>query len=454
MKKFVFLLLVAGIFIASCSSTPQPCTPVKTEHSTPEWSKNLSIYELNVRQFSEEGTFKAIENRLDELKAMNVGIIWLMPIHPIGEKERKGSLGSYYAVKDYKDVNPNYGTKQDFADLVKAVHDKGMFLIIDWVANHSAPDNVWTKEHSDYFTKNEKGEFVPPVADWSDTIDLNYDNPEMRKAMIDALEYWVREFNIDGYRCDVAEMVPTDFWNDARKALDQIKPVFMLAEAEKEEHHAKAFDMSYGWEMHHYFNEIAKGNKNVTDFLDLIKREDCRFDEAAYRMRFVDNHDENSWNGFTSERMGNAEQAMIVLSATIPGMPLLYSGNEAGLDKRLQFFDKDPIVWKAHPNRALYTKLFELKKQTPALFNGIYGGDFEILPQTDEQVIVFKRKLDMSEIIVFINLSNKPIKKQFGSDVFSAPSYHNYFGNYSMEMNLGWDINFEPWQYEILVAEK
>jgi glycosidase len=228
----------------------------------------------------------------------------------------------------------------------------------------------------------------------------------------------------------------------------------MLAEAEKEEHHAKAFDMSYGWEMHHYFNEIAKGNKNVTDLLELINRENCRFDKAAYRMRFVDNHDENSWNGTIQERMGEAASALTVLSATLPGMPLLYSGNEAGMDKRLKFFEKDPIEWKAHPNRELYKKLFGLKAQTPALFNGNVGGDIEILPQTDEQILVFKRYTDESEVLVFINLSKNTLKKQFGPDVFKAPTYHNYFGNYSMEMNLGWDINFEPWQYEILIAEK
>jgi len=382
-----------------------------------------------------------------------VGIIWLMPIHEIGELNRKGSLGSYYAVKDYKDVHPDYGTKQDFQDLVNAIHDKGMYVIIDWVANHTSWDNVWVKTNPEFYTKNDKGEYIPPVEDWADVIDLNYDNTELRTAMIDALAYWVKEFDIDGYRCDVAGEVPTEFWNDARKQLDSIKPVFMLAEAEQEEHHAKAFDMSYGWEMHHYFNEIAKGNKNVNDLIELIEKENHRFDKAAYRMRFVDNHDENSWNGTIQERMGDAASALIVLSATLPGMPLLYSGDEAGLDKRLAFFEKDPIEWKEHPNRVLFTKLFTLKKENSALFNGEFGSDLEILSVSDKNVIVFKRKKDQNEVFVFINLSNKKISKQFDKSVFTEKTYSNYFGNYEMETTLGWDVNFEPWQYEVLVSK-
>lgn len=407
-KRFGLVLLVFGWVLSACSPAQKPCNPVKTELSTPEWTKNLSIYELNVRQFSKEGTFKAVEARLDELNDLNVGIIWLMPIHPIGEKNRKGTLGSYYAVKDYKEVNPEFGNKQDFKDLVDAIHAKGMYVIIDWVANHTAWDHSWVETNPEFYTKGEHGEFVPPVADWADVIKLNYDNVEMRAAMTDALEYWVREFDIDGYRCDVAQSVPDDFWDSVRSKLDAIKPVFMLAEAEYENHHIKAFDMSYSWEMHHCFNEIAQGKKSASDLIELINRENCRFPTEAYRMRFVDNHDENSWNGTNKERLGDAESIMIVISATLPGMPLLYSGDEAGLDKRLEFFEKDPIEWKEHPNRALYTALFKLKKNNPALFNGAYGGDFNVIDTKNDHVLAFSRVKGENEVVVIANLSNKP----------------------------------------------
>ncbi|TNE70511.1 alpha-amylase [bacterium] len=449
-KYWVGLVLLSWVLI-TCNSE-KPCKPVSTTLSTPEWTKNLSIYELNIRQFSNEGTFKAVENRLDELKAMNVGIIWLMPIHPIGEKNRKGPLGSYYAVKDYKDVSPEYGTKEDFKSLVDAIHAKGMYVIIDWVANHTAWDISWVETNPEFFTKNEKGEFIPPVADWADVIDLNYDNPEMRASMIDALEYWVQDFNIDGYRCDVAQSVPDDFWVDARTKLDAIKPVFMLAEAEYEIHHEKAFDMSYGWEMHHYFNEIAQGKKTAEDLVDLLKREDCRFPKEAYRMRFVDNHDENSWNGTNKERMGDAETVMTVIASTLPGMPLLYSGDEAGMDKRLKFFERDPIEWKEHKNRALYTELFALKKNTPALYNGSYGGSFELIKTDNHNILAFKRVKGESELIVLANLSageetmthtyltkNKTFKRVLSEGVLTDAPVNG--------------LEMAPWGFEVWLAE-
>ncbi|MCK4715451.1 MAG: alpha-amylase, partial [Candidatus Marinimicrobia bacterium] len=214
----------------------------------PDWSRNASIYEVNIRQFSLEGTFAEFEKYLPELQKMGVKIIWLMPIHPIGELNRKGTLGSYYSVKDYKEVNPEFGTKEDFRRLVKRTHELGMYIIIDWVANHSAWDNVWTSTNPDFYSTDSDGNYIIPVADWTDVIDLNYDNPELRKAMIDALVYWIKAFDIDGYRCDVAALVPTDFWETVRDTLDKIKPVFMLAEAHEPELQVKAFDMTYAWQ--------------------------------------------------------------------------------------------------------------------------------------------------------------------------------------------------------------
>ena len=219
---------------------------IQAQLKTPEWVSNATIYEVNVRQFTPEGTFAAFEKELPRLKAMGVDILWLMPIHPIGELNRKGSLGSYYAVRDYRGINPEFGTHEDFSRLVAAAHQLGMKIIIDWVANHTSPDHLWIEEgRLDWYTLDSMGKVQPTIGtDWWDVADLNYDNEELRSEMIECMSYWVRDFNIDGYRCDVAGWVPMDFWTRARASLDQIKPVFMLAEAEGNELYS-AFEMTY-----------------------------------------------------------------------------------------------------------------------------------------------------------------------------------------------------------------
>ena len=396
----------------------------------PEWAKNTNIYELNVRQYSPEGTFKAVEGDLDRLKELGVGIIWFMPIHPIGEKNRKGPLGSYYAVKDYKGINPEFGNEEDFRSLVDKAHEMGMHVIIDWVANHTAWDHRWATEHPEYYTKNEDGEFIPPMdTDWTDVIDLNYDSQEMRMEMRDALKYWVSEFNIDGYRCDVAMEVPTDFWNNVREDLDAIKPVFMLAEAELPEHHHQAFDMSYGWDFHHIMNDIAQGESNASAIDEYIKGEEGmqRFGRNDYRMIFTSNHDENSWNGTVFERMGDAAEAFAVLSGTFSGMPLIYNGQEAGMDERLEFFKKDTIKWQDHRFFDIYQALNQLKKDNPALWNGKDGGNMRrLFTGKDEQVFAYSRTKGDHSVVSVFNLSDQPqsIKLEGGEgeykDVFTG----------------------------------
>ena len=240
MKSYKMLLLALFVGYAC---TPEKQLPPVSKVVHPEWSKNANIYEVNIRQYSPEGTFNAFTDDLPRLQAMGVDIIWLMPIHPIGELNRKGTLGSYYAVQDFNAVNPEFGTEEDLRALVNKAHELGMKVILDWVANHSAWDNVWTI-NKEWYTLDEEGNFVPPIEDWSDVIDFNYDNPELREAMLSALEYWVREFDIDGYRCDVAGMVPTDFWVHAHTELDKIKDVFMLAEDGEPELLLEAFDMN------------------------------------------------------------------------------------------------------------------------------------------------------------------------------------------------------------------
>ena len=330
-KANVFTWLLSSFFlsllIVSCNVKTEQKSP-ESKVNSPEWSKNAVIYEVNVRQYTPEGTFNAFAAHLPRLKELGVDILWFMPITPIGELNRKGSLGSYYSVKDYRDVNPEFGTMEDFKNLVAQAHEQGMYVILDWVANHTAWDNYLVEQHPEWYAKNDNGEMISPF-DWSDVVQLDYNQPGLRDYMADALKFWVTEANVDGFRCDVAEMVPTDFWNRARAELDQIKPVFMLAEAEVPEHHEYAFDMSYGWEFHHIMNNIAKGTMNADNIQEYLTKEAGRFPANAYRMQFITNHDENSWNGTVFERLGDAVETMAVLSYTIPGMPLIYSGQES-----------------------------------------------------------------------------------------------------------------------------
>jgi glycosidase len=317
------------------------------------WSQSANIYEVNIRQYTQEGTFKAFAKHLPRLKAMGVDILWLMPVQPIGEKNRKGTLGSYYAVRDYTAINPEFGNLDDFKALVKQAHGMGMKVIIDWVANHSAFDNPWTIEHKDWYLKDAKGEIFPVTYTdgaepeyWTDVTGFDWTQKGLWKGMTDAMLFWVRETDIDGFRCDVAGKVPTPFWNQARDALDAVKPMFMLAEADKPDLQEHAFDMSYGWDTKDIFKDIAKGKADARTLKTFLEHPPKAFPPGAYRMRFTSNHDENSWAGSDTELYGPAFKAMAVLAATLPGMPLIYGGQESGLDKRIEFFEKDPIEWK------------------------------------------------------------------------------------------------------------
>ncbi|MCB0805609.1 MAG: alpha-glucosidase C-terminal domain-containing protein [Bacteroidales bacterium] len=416
----------------------------------PEWSKNANIYEVNIRQYTPEGTFKAFETHLSRLQKMGVKILWLMPVHPIGVKNRKGSMGSYYAVKDYKAVNPEFGTMDDFKSLVREAHNLGFKVIIDWVANHSAWDNPWITEHPEWYSKDSTGNMIAPF-DWTDVADLNYDEPGLRDAMIDALKFWVKEADIDGYRCDVAGMVPTDFWNRARIELDSIKPVFMLAEAEQVDLHETAFDMTYAWELHHIYNSIAKGEKNVNSLEQYFSKMDTTYPNEAYRMNFITNHDENSWNGTIEERLGNGAETFAMLTYTLPGMPLLYSGQETGLDKRLRFFEKDTIEWDFNsPWMDFYTRMTSLKTQNQALWNGTFGGAFERLATSDEEnILVFKRVKAGNEILVLANLS--PDEHAFTiNGEHPEGEFKNVLTGKEMPFEPEQKFNLGPWEYHIL----
>jgi glycosidase len=436
--------------VLSCNG-PEP-TATQQSTSPPELSYNQTIYEVNVRQFSQDGTFNAVLEDLPRLKELGVGILWLMPIHPIGEVNRKGTLGSYYSVKDYFDVNPEFGTKEDFRQLVEATHEQGMYLILDWVANHTAWDNPLSSSHPEFFETDENGNFIPPRGtDWDDVIQLNFDNPDVWDYMISALKYWVEEFNIDGYRADVADLVPTAFWNRARAELDTVKPVFMLAEAETPEHHYAAFDMSYSWRMHHLFNSIAQGTEPLSKLDEYIAEDRILFPSNAFRMQFTSNHDENSWNGTVFERLGDAVKTFAVLASTMDGMPLLYNGQEAGMSKRLEFFEKDPIAWEVNEFFDFYSRLFNLNLQNEALFNGNQGGRMVRIPTSqDDHIYAFYRQKNDDRVVVILNLTDLPVSASLNYSQISG-MYTELFSGESVTLT-GYD-SFElgPWDYSVFV---
>ncbi|MCX6169713.1 MAG: alpha-amylase family glycosyl hydrolase [Ignavibacteriales bacterium] len=414
----------------------------------PVWSVNSTIYEVNVRQYTPEGTFNAFAQTLPSLSKMGIGILWFMPINPIGELNRKGSLGSYYSVKDYTAINPEFGTLEDFKTLVGQTHALGMHVIIDWVANHTSWDNVWTKTHPDYYKKDKNGNHVSPF-DWTDVISLDYSNKELWNSMRDAMKFWIEQCDIDGFRCDVAAMVPLDFWKWVRPQLEAIKPIFMLAEANEPELH-QAFDMTYNWQLKDLFVGCAKGTKDAIDFYKYFEKEKSEYPADSYRMVFTSNHDENSWNGSDKERYGDAAEPFAVAAALLPGMPLLYNGQEAGLDKRLLFFEKDLIDWKENKMRDIYTKLFQLKKENKALWNGSSGGGFQKINADDKNIFAYVREKDGNKIAAFFNFS--AIKKQVTiSDPKLVGTYKNLFTGSGAQLSSPYQLILEPWGYEVFI---
>lgn len=469
MRKFIFVaIILSGTFaFLSCKqkspedgsdkistgdsmSRYNPKNYVELKH--PEWSKNATIYEVNVRQYTPEGTFAAFSKHLPRLKQMGIDIIWLMPIHPIGEKNRKGGMGSYYSVKDYYGVNPEFGTLDDLKALVKQIHNMGMHVIVDWVANHSAWDNKLATDHPDWYTKNLDGNFQPtPWYDWDDVIDFDFENPAMRKYMTDVMKYWVKEADIDGYRCDVAGFIPVDFWDETRKELDAIKPVFMIAEWESRDLYKHAFDMTYAWSLWDVMKGITTGNKNVGELYVYMSHDVNSVPPDAYRMTFTENHDKNSWEGNQYSNFGDGLEASIVLTGIIRGMPLVYSGQEAGLNKSLKFFDKDTITWKPHPFEKLFQTLFDLKHKNHALWNGHWGGEMvRIVNDKPEQVVSFSREKDNDKVIGIFNFSKNPVTATLKSK-HQTGSYHDLFLHTAVELKGDDVISLPAWGYKVLV---
>jgi len=424
---FLMLLISMAFTAISCDESEYSAETDTYSVTPPDWAYNANIYEVNIRQNTPEGTFNAFAEDIPRLQEMGVKILWLMPIHPIGEENRKGTLGSYYSIVDYTDVNPEFGTKEDFRNLVQKAHDHDMKLILDWVANHTAWDAVWTETNPEFYETDEDGNYFPPVDDWEDVIQLDVENPEMQEEMIQAMEYWVREYDVDGYRADVAYMVPTEFWINARERLDQIKPVFMLAEAEEPELH-QAFDMSYAWDYAQTIRDIGAGEAGLSDLDSALSTNFDQFRRSDYRMFFTTNHDENSWQGSDPELFGDNFENFAVLSATVWGMPLIYNGQESGLDKQLEFFEKDEIEWGDYKYEDFYRTLLHLNRDNRALWNGEEGGSYlKATTDNDDVIFSYKRVADDERVFVVLNFSDEEIEFRFDSgsqgvwsDVFSG----------------------------------
>jgi glycosidase len=460
------ILLLVGVFALFSCQQPKKKTVAKKSIApfTAEMMENAIIYEANIRQYSTEGTFNAFTKDIPELKKIGVKIIWLMPVFPISETKRKATggdfaslikdederkkmLGSYYAVSDFTKINPEFGTIEDFRKLISMAHDNGMYVILDWVPNHTGWDHTWLQTNPEYYTQNKNGEVIHPEGtDWTDVADLNYKNKAMRKEMIDDMKYWLTEEGVDGFRCDVAGSVPLDFWQEAIPQLRKEKNIFMLAEAwEPALLKDGLFDMAYGWDRHHTMNDIAKGEEPVKKWNDVMVKDQQRYEADDVLMTFVTNHDENSWNGTITERMGKAAEALTVLSYVAPGMPLIYSGQEYNLNHRLKFFEKDAIPKEKGSMWNLLEKLGKLKQANPALHGGKNGAAYNSL-KADGNVLVIERSNQDKHLIYIANLSDKPTE----TTISKKGTYKDYFSNTDIELGAQ-KISLAAWEYKILI---
>lgn len=450
MKKIV--LLFAIVLLYACGETPKV-----SNNKAPfaiEQIKNGVIYEVNIRQYSQDGSFDEFTQDIPNLKSLGVKVIWLMPIYPISKEKRKGELGSYYSISDYKGINPEFGNKESFDRLVKAAHKNDMLVIIDWVANHTGWDHPWISSNPDFYTQNEAGEIIDPINPdtgeswgWTDVADLNFDNMEMQNQMISAMEYWIREHDIDGFRFDAAHSCPVDFWKKSMEHLTKIKPLFTLAESDR--YHpggielVETFDMSYSWRGHHVLNEIAQNHKTAEAILDNIKANTRGYDPNHILMNFTSNHDENSWSGTVFERLGGGVKTFAALTYFLPGMPLIYNGQEYGLKKRLAFFEKDFIERKQTDFFEFYANLAKLKQQHPQL-DIAKSVQFSIVELSNKNVVLLKRETKGKSLYFLANLSKEdqlvkmPIRGSFNSLMNNS------------NLNLKETIELDPWEFHFL----
>lgn len=418
----------------------------------PAWARGSTIYEINVRQYSAGGKFSAVTADLPRLKALGVDILWLMPIHPIGELHRKGPLGSYYAAKDYLAVNPEFGTDEDLRDLVKAAHAQGLRVILDWVPNHVSPDNPLTKTNPEFFWRDEQGRLTPPHGtDWTDVVQFDFNAPGLLDYQANVLLHWVKNFGIDGFRCDVAWGLPTPFWNEVVRRVRAAKPdVFFLAEAELPQQQVEAFNLSYGFDLHHAMNQIAQGRKSASAIDEAYAKIRAHFPRGSALMVFTSSHDENSWAGTEFDRMGAGYAPFAVLTFLLDGMPMIYNGQEIGLDRRLEFFERDPIVWppEPHPTTKLYQVMTALRRRHPALHT---GAPMRRLDTTDNATFyAVERSAGDRRVVGVFNLTPKDGK----ADLFDpalAGEWQDAFTGETVKLDALVPLDLKGWRYRVLV---
>lgn len=420
------------------------------EKSPAKWMHTTNIYEVNVRQYTPEGTFRAFAKHLPRLRRMGVETLWFMPITPIARKNRKGPMGSPYAASDYTSINPEFGTLDDFKDLVNEAHSMGFKLIIDWVANHTGWDHVWTAAHPEYYLKNPDGSFHI-ASGMDDIIELDYSKPELRAAMIEAMTFWVREADIDGFRCDLASWVEVDFWVEARPLVEKIKPLFWLGEFDELENpeYGKVFDASYSWRWMHKTEDYYRNNLPLSELTDLLLQY-SNIGDASMRAWFTTNHDENSWNGTEYDKYGVIAKPLAVFSATWNGVPLVYSGQELPNMNRLEFFEKDDIAWNSDCKlEDLYQRLFALKKKHPALRGGDLAVTTYILKTTAEnEIFAYLRRNDEREVLVVLNFSKDTVKFTI-NDALLQGVFSDVFHGAERNFSPGTDFQFNPGDFAV-----
>jgi glycosidase len=407
------------------------------------WANTASIYEVNIRQYTVEGTFKAFETHLPRIKDMGVDILWFMPVTAISQTNKKGSLGSYYACSSYTKINPEFGTEQDFKQLVDAAHALGMKVIMDWVANHTGRHHEWMTQNPSWFAQDAAGNFTERNG-WDDVVDLNYSNTAMRAALIDAMLYWVKHFNIDGFRCDMAHLVPLDFWMEARTKLEQTKHLYWLAECEELSYH-RVFDTSYAWSWMHATHKVLNGKEGVHEVYNVLHQY-AQYPKGASKLFFTSNHDENSWNGTEYEKYGVTAKAWAVFTHTWNGQPLIYSGQELANKKRLSFFDKDQLEWTEAPiMHGFYKTLLTARKQYPVL----QTGEIFNLP-TEGGVIAYLKQDQINTALIILNVSENRHHVHVKHDAFNG-RFTNLFSGLSFEFNGESHFEMMPGEYIVYI---
>ena len=425
---------------------------INNNYKKADWINNTNVYEVNLRQYTKEGTFNAFAKELPRLKEMGVETLWFMPITPIAQKNMKGSLGSYYACSDYTSINAEFGNLTDFKKLVTQAHDMGFKVIIDWVANHTGWDHVWTKTHPEYFEKDPATNDFKIASGMDDIIELDFKNPALRKAMIDAMKYWVTECDVDGFRCDLAFWVELDFWLEARAELEKTKTLFWLAENDPIDNpdYFQAFDACYTWAWMHKTEEFYKKNQDKTILDSLLHQYNAICSGNNIPLWFTTNHDENSWNGSEYEKYGDMAKALAVFSFTWNGMPMIYSGQEMPNMKRLKFFDKDVIEWNSkYDLHDFYKTLLNLKKNNPALRAADAAVTTYLLAtNADKNILAFIRKNGSNEVFTLINFSKEKISFD-ANDAHLTGKFINVFSKDEKDFTVQKHFELEPWDYKV-----